>query len=391
MNNFWLLRKSSTAGKWILELPFCLFAFLVTLNANAQDTKQNKVADSNTIIFKCPPCNMYCDTIEFKEGGLCPVCNMVLFPTYKWGNSDSEQKDIYFINKTVGILLFPGVEIIDFTGPYEVFEAAGAKVITITEDGKSITAGGSLKITPDYSFDNFPGADIIVLPGGNVDDENQKIIQWVQKMNVSSEKLFSVCNGALFLSKAGLLDGLSATTFFGLIPRLERITPKAKISRQHRLVDNGHIITSAGLSAGIDAALHIVGTYLGTGRAQEIATNLEYNWDASEGYVRARLADQYIIEIRNLLSPFTEKTIWYSGNDAEWNIKIKMHHQLANKHIYELIKSLDPKNERWTSISENNVGNLWKYSNKEGVKGEMSMLFENNAEGNICTIRFNKK
>lgn len=390
MNNFCLYRKPSILPKMISDLAWYFLAYLITLPVYAQDTKQYKIADSSAIIFKCPPCNMYCDTIEFQEGGICPVCNMVLFPTYKWGNSDSKQKEIYFIDKTVGILLFPGVEIIDFTGPYEVFEAAGAKVITITEDGKPITAGGSLKITPDYSFDNFPGADIIVLPGGNVDHENQKIIQWVKKMNESSEKLFSVCNGAMFLSQAGLLDGLSATTFFGLIPRLEKLTPNAKISRQHRLVDNGHIITSAGLSAGIDAALHIVGTYLGTGRAQEIATSLEYNWDATEGYVRARLADQYILEIRNLLSPFTEKTIWYSGNDTEWNIKIKMHHQIGNKHINSLIQALDPKNERWTSVSENNLGNIWKYSNQDGIKGEMSMLFENSAEGNICNIRFYK-
>src|SRR6185436_18797067 len=102
---------------------------------------------------------------------------------------------------------------------------------------------------------------------------------WVKKNAAQSERVLSVCNGAFYVASTGLLDHQKATTFNGLIPELEKEVPTATIVRNERFADNGKIIAAAGLASGIDGALHVVQEYSGLARAQELATNLEYNWD----------------------------------------------------------------------------------------------------------------
>jgi hypothetical protein len=106
--------------------------------------------------------------------------------------------------------------------------------------------------------------------------------------------VMSVCNGAFIIAKAGLLDGLEATTTAGLIPMLREAAPKTKVVDDRRFVDNGRIITTAGLSSGIDGSLHVIERLFGKGTAQMAALGMEYNWDPDSKFVRAALADKYM-------------------------------------------------------------------------------------------------
>ncbi|MGH9900635.1 MAG: DJ-1/PfpI family protein [Pyrinomonadaceae bacterium] len=207
--------------------------------------------------------------------------------------------------RNLAIFIFEGVQIIDYTGPYEVFGQAhdGGRhmfnVYTVAEKPGPITTAMGMTVVPKYTFDDAPKADIVVLPGGNVPPhmENPKVIKWVQDSVNQAEHAMSVCNGAFFLGKAGLLDGLSATTYYGLIDGLKTLAPKARVVTDQRFTDNGKIITTAGLSSGIDGALHLVEKLAGRGKAQEIALNMEYNWQPDAGYARASFADRHLRKV----------------------------------------------------------------------------------------------
>jgi len=139
--------------------------------------------------------------------------------------------------RNLAIFVFDGVQIIDYTGPFEVLGQAhdGKKkifnVYTVGEKAGPITTNMGMTVTPKYSFADMPKTDILVLPGGNVDPglDNPKVIKWVQDTAANAEFVMSVCNGAFYLGKAGLLDGLNATTFYGLIDELKTLAPKAHV------------------------------------------------------------------------------------------------------------------------------------------------------------------
>jgi hypothetical protein len=120
------------------------------------------------------------------------------------------------------------------------------------------------------------------------------VIDWIKAQSASAKHVLSVCNGAFLLARAGLLDGLGATTFYGLLDDLAQAAPKAKVYRDRRFVDNGKIVTTAGLSSGIDGALHVVEKLAGFGRAQAVALNMEYDWRPDSGYARGNLADVHL-------------------------------------------------------------------------------------------------
>lgn len=294
--------------------------------------------DDDPIIFRCPPCASHCDTLVFKEKGICHVCNMALYPTYKsLPNTHNMHSSTGFSSKTVAILVFPGVQIIDFTGPWEVFGQAGMRVFTVSHSTQPLRTSMGMHIIPDYSFENMPPADIILLPGGNVDHEDKKIIEWVLKADQQSSLTMSVCNGAYFLGASGLLDGKEATTFASLIPGLKNIAPRANVLTTKRYTHDGKIVTSAGLSSGIDAALHVVAEELGLGRTQQLATNLEYNWDVEGHYVRANLADQYLQGIGSILNQFDPRTVFYAGDKNHWKTQIEISTSLPVRKLLNLI------------------------------------------------------
>lgn len=179
---------------------------------------------------------------------------------------------------SVAILLFDGAEVIDYAGPWEVFGEAGFKVYTVAEKLEPVNATFGQRIVPNYTFADSPPADILLIPGGGIQGavDNPQLIKWVQANARSSTHVMSVCTGAFILAKAGLLDGLSATTVQGGLDRLERFAPKAKIVRDQRYVDNGKVITTAGLSAGIDGAFHLLEKISGKEGAEETARHMEY-------------------------------------------------------------------------------------------------------------------
>jgi putative intracellular protease/amidase len=205
--------------------------------------------------------------------------------------------------RTLAILLFDGVQIIDYTGPYETFGHAFKKdggainIYTVAEKGSAITTSMGMSVNPTYSFENAPQPDILVLPGGGgvwPQLDNPNVIKWVQDKAKNAEVVMSVCNGAFFLAKAGLLDGLQATTTFSLIAKLKEAAPKTRVVDDVRYVDNGKFITTAGLSSGIEGSLHLIERLYGKGMAQMAAVGMEYNWQPDSTYVRASLAERYM-------------------------------------------------------------------------------------------------
>jgi putative intracellular protease/amidase len=196
----------------------------------------------------------------------------------------------------VGIVMFDGVQIIDFEGPYEVFGNAGFGVVTVSPDGKPVTTAMGLKVTPDASFSTAPPFDVLLIPGGDVADaqRDERILNFIRQRSVPAKQVLSVCTGAFILGATGLLDGDKATTFTPRIDELATAFPKIQVIRDVRWADNGKLVTSAGLSSGIDAALHVVAKVRGTDEARTVALRLEYDWKPDGGFVRSRLADRYL-------------------------------------------------------------------------------------------------
>jgi putative intracellular protease/amidase len=196
----------------------------------------------------------------------------------------------------VGIVLFDGVQIIDFAGPYEVFGTAGFGVVTVSPDGKPVTTAMGLHVTPDTSFADAPPFDVLLIPGGDVADAQRDahILDFIRQRSVPAKQVLSVCTGAFILGATGLLDGDKATTFTPRIDELAKAFPKIQVIRDVRWADNGKLITSAGLSSGIDAALHVVARLRGTDEARTAALRMEYDWNPEGGFVRSLLADRYL-------------------------------------------------------------------------------------------------
>jgi putative intracellular protease/amidase/YHS domain-containing protein len=189
--------------------------------------------------------------------------------------------------KTVAVFVHDGVELLDFAGPGEVFAAAESgrafKVVTVAADPRPVTSQGFLKVIPTYSFADCPKADVLVLPGGATDEalKDPRLVGWVKKAAGEAEVTLSVCTGAFILAKAGLLDGKAATTHWGAIAELRKEYPKVTVHADRRWVDNGKVVTAAGVSAGIDASLHVVERLLGKDAADETARYMEYRRDAA--------------------------------------------------------------------------------------------------------------
>lgn len=192
---------------------------------------------------------------------------------------------------TVGMLLFDEVEVLDFAGPFEVFSIAtlpGSQfkpfvVKTISENGKMITARNGLSINPDFSFKNHPELDAVVIPGGygaeEIEIHNPNVIDWIKEQYSKVELVASVCTGALLLAKAGILDNRRATTHWMDIDRLEREFPLVSVQRDVKFVDEGTVITSGGISTGINMSLYLISRLHGIEAAVQTAKRMEYEME----------------------------------------------------------------------------------------------------------------
>jgi len=227
----------------------------------------------DSTIYVCPPCGSACDAATFSQPGTCPHCNMTLV----------EMNQI----KKIAFYLQDGVEVLDFAGPMEVFSYAGYEVFTVSKTKDPIKSQGVLKVIPDYSIDDAPKADILAFFGGNASRayQDSAVIDWI-KDQTEVKYHFSVCTGAFMLAEAGILDGMKATTFHNSLNSLEQNYPQVEVLREVRFVDNGKVITTAGISAGIDGALHLVAKFQGLNAARRTAFYMEYdNWVPGDGLV----------------------------------------------------------------------------------------------------------
>lgn len=198
--------------------------------------------------------------------------------------------------RNIGIMIFDEVEVLDFAGPYEVFsqtrlsagvesrssgETAPFTVFTVAKTETAIRARGGLSINPDYSFSSAPAIDLLLVPGGlgtRALLEDEESLNWIKQLSDQATRLASVCTGTLLLAKLGLLKNKKATTHWAALDLLISIDDSISIQAGQRYVDDG-IITSAGVSAGMDMSLAIVQQLHGAEVAEDTARFMEYRWN----------------------------------------------------------------------------------------------------------------
>jgi transcriptional regulator GlxA family with amidase domain len=199
------------------------------------------------------------------------------------------------VTHTVGILLYDEVEVLDFAGPFEVFNTASRlrarqqpgmppafNVLTVAETIAPVRARGGLVVQPQYAIPDHPPLDVLIVPGGVHAPQLERIqvIGWIAKVASTAGLTASVCTGAFLLAQAGLLDGLKATTHWEDQDDMQRMFPAVSVLSEQRWVDSGAVISSAGISAGIDMSLHIVRRLEGAKLAQQTARQMEFDWEA---------------------------------------------------------------------------------------------------------------
>lgn len=362
-----------------LHVPVLEAAAWPSVKAVSAKGNSNGLPDDR-IYYTCGACGCAEDDSFFVKPGLCASCGMEMIATYKNMKKPDPSSASKINGKKVAVLVFDGVQVIDYSGPVEVFSGAGMDVFLVSQKTDPVKTAAGFRVVPDYTFDNCPKADIIVLPGGNV-NENRKLPEvqaWIKKNAAQSERVLSVCNGAFYLASTGLLDHQKATTFNGLIPALEDEVPTATIVRNERFVDNGKIITAAGLASGIDGALHVVEEYLGEGGAQELATNLEYNWDPKGGYVRAALADNQLCGGMSVISQFGTQVTSYHGDRNQWEASYLVNSDMPKEKLAALFHAQYEQAYKWKPVTGTSTGDSWKFKSDDGQEWNAWITIDGN-------------
>jgi putative intracellular protease/amidase len=198
----------------------------------------------------------------------------------------------------VAFVISQGAVIIDFCGPWEVFRdvnvpgrEAPFRLYTVSDKTDPITAGGGMKIVPNYTFADAPAPKVIVIPAQS--EPSEAMLKWIRESTKNTDVTMSVCTGAFVLAKTGLLSGKSATTFHAAFGTFATQFPDIKLKRGARFVEDGNLASAGGLSSGIDLALRVVERYYGRDVAQKTAYNMEYqgqgwmNADSNQIYAKA--------------------------------------------------------------------------------------------------------
>jgi len=193
--------------------------------------------------------------------------------------------------KSVGILVFPEVEVLDFAGPFEVFsvtrldedrrreDPSPFEPFLVAETAEPVTTNGGMRVVPAHTLKSCPPLNVLVVPGGwgtRALMSNKKLLDWLRTRAGEAGMLASVCTGSLLLGAAGLLDGRRATTHFAALDFMQDKFPAVKVERELHFVEEGCLITSAGISAGIDMALRVVNRFHGEAVARAAARYMEY-------------------------------------------------------------------------------------------------------------------
>jgi len=199
--------------------------------------------------------------------------------------------------KSVGIVLFADVEVLDFTGPYEVFTAARLDearrreepspfaVHLAAETREPVTTAAGMRVLPDCILADCPRLDILCVPGGwgtRREIKNAALLAWLRQRAAEAELVTSVCTGSMLLGAAGLLDGRRATTHWRSLDWMRSSFPKVEVVPDRHVVEDGDLLTSAGISAGIDLALRVVGRCCGEAVARATARHMEYAYSTSD-------------------------------------------------------------------------------------------------------------
>jgi len=315
--------------------------------------------------YVCGPCGMPCDTLVFDQPGNCPVCGVALVDQATLAAGAHARRK-------VAMLIFDGVEIIDYTGPWEVFGAADFEVYTVAATRTPITTAMGMTVVPGHTFADAPLPDVLLVPGGGVRraQSDEPTREWIRTTSARAALTMSVCNGAFILASAGLLDGLTATTTYSNIERMKAAFPKVHVVNDRRFVDNGRIITTGGLTAGIDGALHLVSRMLGEGEAQQVALGLEYDWRPGSPFTRAAFADRLFPDVD--LSKFgTWKIVSTRGGKDHWDLVL---HAATDLDAAQLQKRIGAAltESHWTGVtglgvnSESSSSSTWKFTDPDG-------------------------
>ncbi len=273
----------------------------------------------------------------------------------------------------VAIFVFPGVQIIDFAGPFEVFMQARTKVYTVGEKPDPIKTAGGLTIAPEYTFDRAPKPDILVLPGGDAalkEMLNPVVMKWIVETAKQTPQVLTVCSGAFLAAKGGLLDGQSATTFYGMLHDLQQLAPTAKVVWDKKYVDSGKIVTTAGLSSGIEGSLYVISKLLGMGHAQSVALNMEYNWNPNSTYARAMFPDMNIPDELPAGLPKGSDLLDSSGDRDHWTITVRVPSEEGADAVLKNVNASLTKSGKWSAAASTASQNSskWNFTDRLGAK-----------------------
>ena len=188
----------------------------------------------------------------------------------------------------IGIYIYNQAEVLDFSGPFEVFTTASRicsneepfKVFLVGETGQTVSARSGFSVNPNCGFQNHPHFDLLIVVGGYPYDEIKKInvLKWIANQADRAQYVASVCSGTWLLAEAGVLTNQNVTTHWEDIPPLQAGYPDLTVHKNVRWIDEGKIITSAGISAGIDMSLYLVGKLHSLLLAEQTARQMEYEW-----------------------------------------------------------------------------------------------------------------
>ncbi len=238
----------------------------------------DSTTESNT--WWCPMRGKPCELKDFVEQATCDQCGMKLITKSDFQEQEAERKSN---QKTLGVILYPGFELLDVFGPVEMWNYdPNLNVIFVAEKAGRVNSIHGMPTIAEFSFETCPKLDIMMVPGGMgtlTEVKNEKMLEFLKAKNEETTITTSVCSGSWILAQAGLLDGRKATSNKLYFDEAKKFGTDVEWVQQARWVDDGKLITSSGVSAGMDMALHLIERLHGTEQAELVAKITEYNWN----------------------------------------------------------------------------------------------------------------
>ena len=309
--------------------------------------------------YVCPPCGCGEDGKIVGEAGTCTVCRMKLI-------KESELKRAV-------ILIYDGADIMDYTGPWEVFGTAGFEVVTVSKTSEPITTAMGMVVTPRHTFKTSPKPTIVLVPGGRGTDavaSDPETLDWIRQAAGAAQHVLAVTNGVFVLAGAGLLDNQKATTFTYMLEDLETAAPGIQVVADRRYVESGKVVTAAGSSSAIDAALHVVSRIRSLSAAQRVALHLDYDWAPGSSRTRAALAERYMPRLTGRDWDGVEM-LSTSGDQDRWESRYRMKTDAAATALLGKVKSVLETMRQWSAPAPAEQGNRaegsWKFVDDAGA------------------------